>query len=71
MIKFFMDSVFPAGVSVKTQEPDMETKVLNSRVVISGADERGSDSLVVILLLLLLPVLVELVDFNGHISLLC
>lgn len=27
MIKFFMDSVFPAGVSVKTHEPYMETKV--------------------------------------------
>lgn len=53
-----MDSVFPAGVSVKTREPYMETKVLNFWVIISGANERGSDSLVVILFLLLLPVLV-------------
>lgn len=33
--------------------------------------KRDSDSLVVVLLLLLPPVLVELMDFNGHIPLLC
>lgn len=37
----------------------------------AGAVKRGSDSLVVVLLLLLPPVLVELMDFNGHIPLLC
>lgn len=59
-----MDSVFPAGVSGKTQEPFMET--LGFYFLITGPD-----SLVVVLFLLLLPVLVELVDFNGHIPLLC
>ena len=33
--------------------------------------KRDSDSLVVVLLLLLPPVLVELMDFDGHIPLLC
>lgn len=37
----------------------------------AGAVKSGSDSLVVVLLLLLPPVLVELMDFNGHIPLLC
>lgn len=64
MIELFMDSVFPAGVSGKTQEPFMEP--FGSYVLITGPD-----SLVVVLFLLLLPVLVELVDFNGHIPLLC
>lgn len=71
MVKFFMDSVFPAGVSGKTHKPYMKTKVLKLRVVNSLKIKGGSDSLVVILFLLFLPVLVELVDFNGHISLLC
>lgn len=34
-------------------------------------NQTSSDLLVVVLLLLLPPVLVELMDFNGHISLLC
>lgn len=68
MIKLFMDSVFPAGVSGKTQEPFRETGFKPADSIVSSA---GPDSLVVILLLLLLPVLVELMDFNGHIPLLC
>lgn len=71
MIKFFMDSVFPAGVSVKTHKPYMKTKGFKFAGCKFFKNERGSDSLVVILFLLFLPVLVELVDFNGHISLLC
>lgn len=52
----------------------METKGFTVQVLISHqqvANQRGLDELVVILFLLLLPVLVELVDLNGHIPLLC
>lgn len=37
----------------------------------SKQEKRGADSLVVVVLLLLPPVLVQLVDFNGHILLVC
>lgn len=78
MVKFFVDSVFSAGVSEKKclqfslKTPQRRTfYIVQIKTFQTGTKKRGSVVLVVVLLLLLPPVLVELMDFNGHIPQLC